>query len=204
MIEFLESHFRYNTMNSWNRSSSYAADLKIHHLGLPNDIENNAFKLLGVREAYEQISFLLEKWNEEHQYRWQVGFNGRSGGYLVLYEGSVKPSGYKSYCMHCGQQNYKSTAESGTRCGVCKEEARVDYKTTHMQVFYSGRSVDMNEDFSDWEMRTLRDRVELVQSFDQLCDQIVEEVVYLCTNFKLVEKQIFVPKTIKVLEEISA
>ena len=32
IIDYLTSHFRYYTMRSWNRSTSYAVDIKIHHL----------------------------------------------------------------------------------------------------------------------------------------------------------------------------
>jgi len=28
MVEFLSNHFRYNTMNSWNNSTSYANNIK--------------------------------------------------------------------------------------------------------------------------------------------------------------------------------
>lgn len=31
MIDYLEDHFRYFTMNSWNRSQSYACNLKIYN-----------------------------------------------------------------------------------------------------------------------------------------------------------------------------
>ena len=34
MTDFLRNYFRYHTMNSWNRSTSYACNLKITHLGL--------------------------------------------------------------------------------------------------------------------------------------------------------------------------
>ena len=32
---FLRSHERYNTMNSWNRTTSYSNNMKIHSLGFP-------------------------------------------------------------------------------------------------------------------------------------------------------------------------
>ena len=31
MVEFLAGHFRYNTMNSWNRGTSYANRVKVRH-----------------------------------------------------------------------------------------------------------------------------------------------------------------------------
>lgn len=42
--------------------------------------------------------------------------NGRSGGYLVLYQGELKPSGYKSYCPRCGQKNYQEATASNNTC----------------------------------------------------------------------------------------
>jgi hypothetical protein len=34
MTAYLKNHFRYHTMNSWNRSTSYACNLKVNRLGL--------------------------------------------------------------------------------------------------------------------------------------------------------------------------
>jgi hypothetical protein len=36
-----------------------------------------------------------------------------------------------------------------------------------------GKDVDMYEDFEGWTLSQLRERVELVQDFDKLCDEIV-------------------------------
>ena len=46
----------------------------------------------------------------------------------------------------------------------------------------------------------LRDRVKLVQEFDRLCDQIVDEFVYFCEKYDVVDKDILVPKSIRTLE----
>ena len=51
-------------------------------------------------------------------------------------------------------------------------------------------------------MSEIRERVELVQDFDRLCDTITEEYIYLCRNYRVAEEEILVPKTIKVLELI--
>jgi len=37
MIDYLKNHFRYNTMNSWNRSTSYANNLKIYKV-IPKEL----------------------------------------------------------------------------------------------------------------------------------------------------------------------
>ena len=64
-----------------------------------------------------------------------------------------------------------------------------------------GRGIDQGEDFLDWDIESLRDRTKLVQSFDQLCDDIVAELVRICTHYDVVEEEICVSKTIKVLQE---
>jgi len=89
IIVFLLSHFRYNTMNSWNQSRSYAARVKIHDF-VPKELMGTAFNLLETREPYDEINDLLLDFAIKHNYDYQVGFNGRSGGYLVLYVGGKK------------------------------------------------------------------------------------------------------------------
>ena len=85
MIAYLKNHFRYDTMNSWNRSTSYARCVKIHRLDFPSqEIETMAYDFLDIEEAYSDIRRLMREFAERYDYRWQMGFNGRSGGYLVL------------------------------------------------------------------------------------------------------------------------
>ncbi len=205
MIKFLRKHFRYNTMNSWNRSTSYANNIKLHNVDKPKDIDNDTWwEILWVTEWQNILSDLLEDFGRKHEWQWQAGINGRSGGYVVLYKGGIKPSDYKSYCTHCGQKNYQAVpgGEIGI-CGRCDAKARVNFKQTHMQVFtWPGKSID-DEDFADWTMSEIRERVELVQDFDRLCETIVESYIGVCRNYRVVEEEILVPKTIKVLEPVA-
>jgi hypothetical protein len=67
--------------------------------------------MLWITDWQEKLSSLLEDFGEKHNWLWQAGVNGRSGGYVVLYQGGIKPSGYKSYCTHCGQKNYQAVPE---------------------------------------------------------------------------------------------
>ena len=57
----------------------------------------------------------------------------------------------------------------------------------------------MDEDFSDWTMDDLRERVVIVEDFDKLCDQIIQTAVYLSENFEIEEETYTVEKTRKVL-----
>jgi hypothetical protein len=203
MIGYLTGHFRYSTMNHWNRSTSYACNLKIHTLGLDRDIEEKLFRLLGAEGAFDSLNSLMREFGEAYDYRWQAGMNGRSGGYLVLYQGCVEPSGYKSCCASCGQRNYRSVAESGNICGVCREPARHDFPETHMSVrTYVGRGTDGCEDFEDWALYNIKARVKLVQSFDKLADAIVSEAVRMAKNCEIREETYMVKKTRLVPEPV--
>lgn len=206
MTAFLKEHFRYNTMNSWNRSTSYANNIKLHNIDKPSDVNNDTlWEMLWVTGWRNILSELLEDFDRKHNWRWQAGINGRSGGYVVLYRGGIKPSGYKSYCTHCGQKNYQAVPEGQTGiCGRCDAKARINFRQTHMQVFtWPGKNVDMYEDFEGWTVSDLRERVELVQDFDRLCDDIATTYLNLCRNYRVAEEEIFVPKTVKVLEPVA-
>ncbi|MGN0178949.1 MAG: YqaJ viral recombinase family protein [Monoglobaceae bacterium] len=82
-------HFRYFTANSWNGSQSYACNLKITRLGLDSGIVEKLFDMIQVQEFFYGIKDLINEFNSEHNYLWQAGMNGRSGGYLVLYQGTA-------------------------------------------------------------------------------------------------------------------
>ena len=205
MVNFLKNHFRYNTMNSWNRSTSYANNIKLHHIKKPELIDSDTWwEMLWISQWQEKLSDLLEQFNIEHNWQWQAGINGRSGGYVVLYQGGIKPSGYESYCTNCGQKNYKAVPEGLIGiCGRCNAKARVNFTQKDMQVFtWPGKDVDMSEDFQEWSLSEIRDRVELVQTFDRLCDSIVTEYIDTCLKYRISEEEIFVPKTIKTLEPV--
>ena len=46
MISFLENHFRYYTLHSWNRSTSYAHNVKLHSLDLPAELMDAAYSAI--------------------------------------------------------------------------------------------------------------------------------------------------------------
>ena len=205
MIAFLKNHFRYHTMNSWNRSTSYANNIKLYNIDKPADIDSDTcWEMLGITNWHEKLNDLLEDFGRRHNWLWQTGINGRSGGYIVLYQGGIKPSGYKSYCTHCGQKNYQIVPDGQIGiCGKCNAKARVNFKQTHVQVFtWPGKEIDMSEDFRSWSLFELQDRVALVQEFDRLCSDIVATYFDICRNYRIVEEEILVPKTIKILEPV--
>lgn len=89
MVDFLKNHFRYNTANSWNQSTSYARNVKIYNLGFSEVLAGKALDLIceeGFNELIaHQYDPLVEQFEEETTLDYTIGFNGRSDGYLVLY-----------------------------------------------------------------------------------------------------------------------
>ncbi|HEL2413253.1 TPA: hypothetical protein TZW92_001818 [Streptococcus suis] len=87
MIDFLNEHLTYDTMNSWNRSTSYANNVKIYNLGLDEDIEDKLYKYVDEEVEIYELDYILREMKESFAREWGYypGFNGRSGGYIVLY-----------------------------------------------------------------------------------------------------------------------
>lgn len=105
MISFLKDHFRYHTMNSWNINTSYAHCIKINRIDLPNDIDETKWDMLNCQEWNNHMYDLVNSFNDAHNYSWQVGTNGRSGGYLVLYQGGIKDGKIICYPGRSTDQN---------------------------------------------------------------------------------------------------
>lgn len=82
MFNFLKNHFNYFTMNTWNRLTSIANNVKLYNLNLSGDW-CTTLNLLNDG-GYTTISCMIEDWEREHNNNFEVFFNGRSGGYLVL------------------------------------------------------------------------------------------------------------------------
>lgn len=161
MIDFLENHFRYWTMNSWNRSSSYANNVKIYNVNLPEEVADKAWDYACGSIECSEIDYMIQ--DEFATFRadtgYDVGFNGRSGGYIVMYD--------------------------------------TEWKNGEL-VTFPGRSIDADVDFYDedeWDMVDLRDRVELVKRFDDMCDSIRDNMIYFLQNSAIEEYEV---TTVKV------
>lgn len=87
---------KYWAMNSWNKKTSLAYNMKIHHI-VPTKYLDSAYRLFDFKEPWERVNQLLEDFAIKYNYTWQAGFNGRSGGYLVLYTGGIREDGIP-YC----------------------------------------------------------------------------------------------------------
>jgi len=145
MIKYLAGHGRYHTMNSWNNSTSYACCVKVDRLGLDHELVMTALEMLEVHEAFDDFRDALLEFDERHNHCWQIGTNGRSGGYLVLYQGGIGSDGRiftwpgKSLDMHADYSEWE-TEELKRRVDIvwdfdtaCEDAVAsfVDFARTH-------------------------------------------------------------------------
>ena len=156
MFEFLKEHETYYTMNSWNRTKSIANNVKVYNIGLNYDI----LKILET-DNYFDVNQMIEAWEEDNK-RYRVGFNGRSSGYLVLYN----------------EEGYANV---------------LDYVVTWADNYEEFKSIlkDDGMTLQDYHDRLI-EQVEIVQSFDLLCDNIKELCLYMKDHYnekKEIEKK---------------
>ena len=274
MTDFLKQHFRYDTMSSMNNSTSYANRIKVHHLGLTREQEDQAFEFLDAQDSWNYLVFTkaIREFTDSQNGYYTIGQNGRSGGYLVLYRSRREDSNYKSECASCGQLSYASVPNldlstpedvvmaeviksrnswvdsaylgqsaiqqlsiteveklkmvarakqlyriAGNnmtidnkcgRCGAHGEDGRVNLeKPLYQLVTMAGKSIDQHTDFSDtdeWSMDSLRNRVRLVQAFDQACDAIRKEFIAMLGEYTVSTETILVPKQVRRLTKRAA
>lgn len=57
----------------------------------------------------------------------------------------------------------------------------------------------MDEDYEDWSIQDLRDRVRLVQELDALADEMVQQAVQMAMDYSVEQVEILVPQTRVVL-----
>ena len=145
MWNFLKKHYTYYTLNSWNRQKSIAHNVKLYNLDLDGDWTVAMRYIFDVADSgllQMQIEDEIREFEEKYPY-YEVASNGRSGGYLVIYEkqghGSILPECVSDYDTY--------------------EDFKEDIKS------WSGAPVS---DFN----RELRDAVEIVREFDRLCDRL--------------------------------
>jgi len=191
MIDFLQNHYRYNTMNSWNASTSYAHCIKVHRLGLNRKQEDKAFQLIQCEDAYDHLSDYWRCFGEDHDHNYQICFNGRSSGYLVMVRGGWKYSEHKSYCTVCGQRNFQEATKEKNTCGRCGKKTRKNFEHPIKEIFTRpGQNIDMGEDFEDWEFEKIKDRVNLVKEFDKTCDLMRQEFIWMIKHCRIKTEQI--------------
>jgi hypothetical protein len=157
--------------------------------------------MLDEEEAFRHVNNLMVKFGRNHKHEWQVGFNGRSNGYIVLYSGGVNMEHpHLSRCDTCLRPTWYNKEMSCQRNG-CFGTLKLLKEPEGTIFTMPGRSVDQDPEFREWSCEHLVERVGLIREFDKLCDDCVCAFMDMCDNYRAVEKEIMVPVKIKVLEK---
>lgn len=179
---------RYYTMNSWNQSMAPAYDLKVHNV-IPGELIDKVYEMMDCENFYDNINKMIWEFGRKHDYEWQAGFNGRSGGYLVLYRGGKRLAG-NSVCIACGQVRFPSVAEGGTKCGRCGNCLVID-KITYAPYTQSGMAIE--DDEAPAKVR---------KAFDKLAKDIVKSVIDRARSCAVEDREVMVPRRFKMIKEI--
>jgi len=95
MIKYLEDHPRYSTMNTWNGLKSFSNNVKLNRIQKPAGIDTSKmYDFLEIDEVYEAVNDDLSNFKYENP-GYSIGFNGRSSGYLVLYQDKSNAGAYE-------------------------------------------------------------------------------------------------------------
>lgn len=205
MAAFLDGHARYKTMGPSSAGTSYANVCKVHSLGLRGSQLQKANEVLQLEGLHELISNPIRRFMEETNGLHTVAFNGRSNGHLVLYSGEYYDPGFKSYCKGCGQRTFLAVAEgSQLACPACASSLTAYKRPPQFhRVHSSGIDQGMAyEDFLGLDLQALRQKYELVNRFDEVCDQVRSEFISLLDDYIVIEEQVMVPRMVKRLARI--
>jgi len=146
MFNFINEHYTYWTLNSWNGLSSIANNVKLYNLKLDGDWGtacNYIFDECDIGGIQWQFHDMISDWEADHP-GYRICWNGRSDGYLVL----------------MSEQN---------NCNIIPEVLRgydsyEDWKQSVKESWYG-------ETVKDY-IPMLREYTELIRSFDRLCDEL--------------------------------
>ena len=203
MTEFLLNHFRYNTMNSWNGARSWANNLKVHNV-IPLSLQDKVYEIMETEEFGWEIRDLIHTYDIMNSHLLQAGFNGQSGGYLVMYEGYCETKTIFTFDDEKRMVNYAGRDYADGYGWKSKEEAIAQglYKKQIKKIgTMPGRSIDYfdEDDYATMDISDLTQIVVRVQCFDTLCDKIVQATIDMALNNEVVDEEYIVTKTRKVL-----
>jgi len=180
IIDKLESQFTYYTMNSWNKTRSYARNVKIQHIHIPEDIVSHAYDLVSKEWFYDCLKYsIINQFETRNNDSFTIGFNGRSSGYAVLYKMSYKVLDYCTRCDRCGTPTWY---EDGVKCRKCKTGTLRQLKKPMRQKVVGGGV--MVDDFNDVEGEVLLNTLLTLVDFNNTVDDMIELTKSLAKQVK--------------------
>lgn len=165
---YVKNHFKYWTMNSWNRLRSIANNVKIYNLGLTKEQESKIYDLrsANIEDFDELLNDAFVVLCREKNLR-NVFFNGRSDGYIVI-----------------ADQNYGNGSVLGDLFNYDNIE---DFKQ-ELKDYYSYTEEECQESIKE----ILERDFEIVKNFDILCDELRDFLIENLDNFQLIDEEVTV------------
>jgi hypothetical protein len=182
---------RYDTMNSWNRSTAPAYNLKVHNV-INRELQDKVFELMDCEGFYDEINYMINDFDRENDYEWQVGFNGRSGGYLVLYRGGKKTK-------HLTKEDFKSNNGYNGQVYISDRYGWKNYEEAKKlnlvdREIITGIFTQPGKNIEDNEVPG-----KVLRAFRTLAVNIVKHVEYMAKNASVDNEEYTVTKTRKVI-----
>ncbi len=170
MWEFLHNHFTYPTLNSWNGHKSIAHNVKLYNLDLDGDWTRALDFLYDEADCGNLQMFIQDEISEFNRANpcYRVCFNGRSGGYLVLYN----KDNYLSILPDClGYESYNDFKEDYSGYGYSIQDCLYELRETTKLVREFDKLCD--------RLRDLVNSYSQASSFDQYkLENAVERFTY--------------------------
>jgi hypothetical protein len=182
---------RYNTMNSCNQSEAPAYNLKVHKI-VDDKLQNKVFELMECEDFYDDINGLIADFDRQNDYEWQAGFNGRSGGYLVLYKGG-------KYTKHLTKDDFKSDNGYNGRVYISDRYHWMNYEEAKKlnlvdREILTGIYSNPGKNIEDDEVPA-----NVLRAFRKLAIDIVKSVECAAKHFNPVDEEYTEIKTRKVM-----
>lgn len=178
--EYINKHFTYFTMNSWNRTTSIANNVKAYNLPLSREQKNKLFEILADEnlsmDFYAEINNTIKEYEAKEKAEYNninVYFNGRSGGYLVLTPAHSNQNIINE--MITDFNNYDEALQELKDCGSTHKEAQAELKEAILNDF------------------------EVVKRFDIFCDDLLNQTIYILDNAKIEINEYYKKEVQKIL-----
>lgn len=176
-LNYINKHFYYFTMNSWNRTKTLANNVKIYNLPLTTEQKNKFYEIAEdenlSQELYNNINYLLYDFEAQNP-GLEVYFNGRSGGYIV-----IKNKGNNENII---DENITDSANKQDLINYFKNVCGWSFKDSQAEA-----------------KRIIEENFETCILFDNLCDEILQEFKHILNNSQIEEEEILYTKKIKSL-----
>ena len=178
-------------MNSWNNATAPAYNLKVHKV-IDSKLQNKVFELMDCEGFYDEINSMIHEFDRKYKNTWQAGFNGRSGGYLVLYRGGQDVKRYTKEDFK-KNNNYNGRVYISDRHGwksleEAKKAGLIDRDIITRVYTQPGKSIEESEVPGA-----------VLRAFRKLAVDIVKHVEYMAKNASVEDETYIVEKTRKVI-----